>query len=91
MPSENSSSSSSTGDYRLTVPDWLNQSFLERAYEGYLGAPSVIDSFAIEAATGKGENYASSMYRVKSIYSTEKEVIKSDALSLTFSNTHAIA
>lgn len=61
-------------DYQL-VPDWLDQSFLERAYGEYVGDAVVIDSFSIEAATGKGENFASSMFRVKSIYASKKEVI----------------
>lgn len=56
------------------IPGWLDQSFLEPALGNYLDDKVVIESFAVEPATGKGENFASSMFRVKAIYSSEKEV-----------------
>lgn len=56
------------------IPDWLDQSFLESALGNYLDQKVVIESFAVEPATGKGENFASSMFRVKATYSSDKEV-----------------
>lgn len=59
------------------IPDWLDQSFLELALGNYLNDKVVIESSAVEPATGKGENFASSMYRVRAIYSSAKEVTHS--------------
>lgn len=58
----------------LSVPTWLDKSFLEHAYGAHLGEPVHIESLAIEAATAKGENYASAMYRIKTTYSTQQDV-----------------
>lgn len=72
-PNQTMSNGATDDDYPA-VPEWLDQSFLESALANYLDDKVVIESFSIEAATGKGENYASSMYRVKAIYLTTKQV-----------------
>lgn len=64
-----------SSDYMLEVPAWLNQNFLEKALRKYFACQTIlIQSYFIEAATGKGENFASAMYRVKSTCSGLKEV-----------------
>lgn len=59
----------------LEVPAWLNKNFLEKALRKYFSSQTIaIQSYFIEAATAKGENFASAMYRVKSTCSGLNEV-----------------
>lgn len=62
-------------DCMMEVPAWLSKNFLEKALHKYFASQSIkIQSHFIEAATAKGENFASAMYRVKSTCSGLKEV-----------------
>lgn len=64
-----------SADSLLEVPAWLNKNFLEKALRKYFTSQTItIQSYVIEAATGKGENFASAMYRVKSTCSGLKDV-----------------
>lgn len=71
----------------LSVPAWLDKSFLEHAYGEYLGERVHIESLAIEPATAKGENYASVMFRIKSAYSTHKDVNTASTHAYTHPHT----
>lgn len=48
------------------APDWLNSDFLEKHLQKYFDNTQIrIVSFELKPATAKGENYASTLYRVK--------------------------
>lgn len=47
-------------------PKWLNKCFVESHLRNYFNSESLkIVCFNVEAATSKGENYASDLYRVR--------------------------
>lgn len=49
----------------IDTPKWLDQNFLLKHLRKYYSDPKItIQSFSIKSATAKGENYASSIYRV---------------------------
>lgn len=49
----------------LEVPNWLNAEFIEKHFRKlYRNLAIKISRFAVRSATAKGENYASSIYRV---------------------------
>lgn len=71
----NGTHENSAADCILEVPAWLNKNFLEKALRKYFSSQTItIQSYLIEAATGKGENFASAMYRVKSTCSGLQDV-----------------
>lgn len=61
-------------DY-LTIPKWLNRTFLEKSLRKYFSSPTIsIVTLHIEPAIAKGENFASAMYRIKTTCAGIKEV-----------------
>lgn len=49
----------------LEVPNWLNAEFIEKHFRNFYRNSEIrVSSFAVRSATAKGENYASSIYRV---------------------------
>lgn len=49
----------------INIPKWLDQNFLLKHLRNYYSDPKIaIQCFLIKSATAKGENYASSIYRV---------------------------
>lgn len=49
----------------IAIPKWLDQHFLLKHLRKYYSDPKLaIQSFLVKSATAKGENYASSIYRV---------------------------
>ena len=59
----------------MPTPKWLTQAFLEKSFRQCLNDSSIkIESFFIEPATGKGENFASAMYRIKLMINQDNEV-----------------
>lgn len=71
----------------LPIPEWLNQTFLEKSIRKYSKKDFVsIQSFTIVPATAKGENFASIMFRINVNYHLGDEVI----FQLTVDNTHEL-
>lgn len=60
----------------LEVPKWLDNSFLQNVICKFCKNDSIkIESFVIEPVTARGENYASILYRVKSVYSSASDKV----------------
>ncbi len=60
----------------LPIPKWLDQNFLEKSIRKHSKKDFVsIQSFNIVPATAKGENFASTMFRVSVNYHFGDEVI----------------
>ena len=54
------------------APEWLNSDFLEEHLKNFFDNTQLkIVSFELKPATAKGENYASTLYRVKVVFSNE--------------------
>lgn len=63
----NKDNNKSTEENYLIIPEWLNRTFLEKSLRKYFANPSLtMDTFRIEPAIPKGENFSSAMFRVKS-------------------------
>ena len=57
------------------TPKWLTKAFLEMSFRRCLNDSLIqIESYSIEPVTGKGENFASTMYRIKLIINQENKV-----------------
>lgn len=58
------------GDSTASAPKWLNESFLGGHLRNHYKNDAVkVINFEAKAATGKGENFASCLYRVNVSYS----------------------
>ena len=57
------------------TPKWLTQAFLEKSFRQCLNDNSIkIESYFVEPHTEKGENFASTMYRIKLMINQENKV-----------------
>lgn len=56
------------------VPKWLDREFLEKHLQNFFSDKQItIVNFEVKPATAKGENYASTLHRVKVTYSDETQ------------------
>jgi hypothetical protein len=56
-------------------PVWLNENFMEKTMCDYYQDPSIkVKRADVKYAVGKGENYASILYRVRVSYHTKNNV-----------------
>lgn len=70
MMSEIENSASFEADFE--IPFWLNAEFIEKHLQNYYGSHELkVGNFEVSSATAKGENFASSIYRVKVEFNTD--------------------
>lgn len=55
------------------VPDWLDKEFVQKVLSQKHGTSVSIDSFTVDSATQKGDNFASEMFRIIVSYSVNGE------------------
>jgi hypothetical protein len=74
-------------------PVWLNENFMEKTMCDYYQDPSIkVKRADVKYAVGKGENYASILYRVRVSYHTKNNVsffCKIEYYKIHFSKTYS--